>query len=148
MREVCGNLWNFHNQGNWVVVTTNGNVKGNGEAVMGRGVALQAKIRFPDIPRTLGFQIGRYGLCVTDVGHKVLVFPTKFNWWEKSSLGLIEKSSEELLSFIDVHPGIYSALVYLPRPGCSNGGLDWGAVKPVLEKYLDDRFVVVSLDSR
>lgn len=36
--------------------------------------------------------------------------------------------------------------VYLPRPGCKNGGLDYNSqVKPILEKHLtDDRFRIIS----
>jgi len=33
--------------------------------------------------------------------------------------------------------------VYLVRPGCGNGRLDWRDVKKVLLARLDDRFVVV-----
>jgi len=43
MKEVIGNIWNYYNKGNWIVITTNGTIKKNGEAVMGRGVALEAK---------------------------------------------------------------------------------------------------------
>ena len=40
MKEVKGDIWNFYNKGYWIVIPTNGTVKRNGEAVMGRGVAL------------------------------------------------------------------------------------------------------------
>jgi len=73
----------------------------------------------------------------------LLFFPTKHNWWEKSDLVLIEESTRQLRDFFDNVISEYPVPIYLPRPGCSNGGLDWEDVKPILEKYLDDRFVVV-----
>jgi len=34
----------------------------------------------------------------------------------------------------------------LPRPGCSNGGLDWETeVKPVISKILSDRVWVITI---
>ena len=42
MIETSGNLWHFHTQGRWVVTTTNGSVRKDGCAVMGRGVAREA----------------------------------------------------------------------------------------------------------
>ncbi len=35
----------------------------------------------------------------------------------------------------------------LPRVGCGNGSLDWEDVQPILERHLDDRFILVSLPS-
>lgn len=37
MKEAVGNLWDFHEQGKWIVITTNGSVNMAGYAVMGRG---------------------------------------------------------------------------------------------------------------
>ena len=34
-----------------------------------------------------------------------------------------------------------------PRVGCGNGALDWKDVRPILRRYLDDRFILVSLPS-
>ena len=53
MREVIGNLWDFYDRGAHVAITTNGSISGNNLAVMGRGVALEAKQRFPALPRQL-----------------------------------------------------------------------------------------------
>ena len=44
-----------------LVITTNGYVKANGEAVMGRGCALTAQQMFPDLPELLGSKIINYG---------------------------------------------------------------------------------------
>ena len=36
--------------------------------------------------------------------------------------------------------------IAIPRPGCSNGGLNWEIdVKPIIEPLLDDRFIIYSL---
>ena len=143
MKEVKGDIWDFHKQGYWIVITTNGTVKSNGEAVMGRGVALQAKQRFSDLPIILGNNIKTFGNKAFILGKGVTTLPVKHNWWEKADLTLIEESTKELRNLFVTVITEYPIPIYLVRPGCGNGGLDWGDVRPILEKYLDDRFVVV-----
>ena len=38
-----------------------------------------------------------------------------------------------------------SVKIYLPKVGCGNGKLDWKNVELILDKYLDERFIVVDL---
>ena len=71
---------------------------------------------------------------------KILSFPVKTEWWEKANLDVIEGSAKQLSKLAPKED------VYLPRVGCGNGKLDWKDVKPVLERCLDDRFTVVSLE--
>lgn len=145
MKEITGDIWDFHKQGHWIVITTNGTVKANGEAVMGRGVALQAKQKFPDVPKLLGDEIRRRGNCLTYESSRGLIFfPVKHNYWKRADLDLIEKSVKELVDLFD-NVIDYPTPIYMVRPGCGYGQLDWKDVKPILERYLDDRFVVVNL---
>ena len=141
MKEVKGDIWDYYDRGNWIVITTNGTVKKNGECVMGRGVALQAKQRFPELPLKLGQAIKVSGNVPRGfLSLKLLTLPTKHNWWEKSDLVLIEEGCKKLMIDYKVDS---LKVVYMVRPGCSNGRLDWKDVKPILEKYLDDRFIIV-----
>ncbi len=142
MREIQGNIWDFHRKGNWVVITTNGFVKKNGECVMGRGIAQEAKALFPKLPRELGEQLsaeGNHLFMFTE--YRLLTLPVKHNWWEQADIKLIETSLKELAEFPDLFPEYQP--IFLVRPGCGNGKLRWEDVKPICEKYLDDRFVVV-----
>lgn len=150
MKEIRGDIWDYHKQGHWIVITTNGNVKENGEAVMGGGpksIALQAAKRFPDLPCLVGALIKKEGNHVfMGYSHYLLTFPVKHNWWEKADLALIERSTKELYTlWMEESKGGLGGKeeVYMVRPGCGNGRLDWKDVKPILEKYLDDRFIVV-----
>ena len=83
MKEVIGDIWDYHDQGHWIVITTNGIVKSNGEAVMGKGIALQAKQRYPDLPKELGQSITFCGNTVRVLGrppfsgYRLVSFPTK-----------------------------------------------------------------------
>lgn len=70
MRECRGNLWRFHRDGAWIVVPTNGLVRRDGYAVMGRGVAAQAAQRFPTLQATLG------GLLMSR-GNHVIALPAR-----------------------------------------------------------------------
>lgn len=140
MREVKGNIWSYP----IVVITTNGDVNRFGEAVMGRGTALQAKSKYLDIAKELGGWLVEHGnipRCFVYEDRIIFTLPVKHHWYEKADLGLIEQSIKILVTKIDVW-GIEE--VALPRPGCGNGKLNWKEVCPVIEPYLDDRFVVVN----
>lgn len=150
MREAFGNIWDM--QGDTIVITTNGTVKKNGECVMGRGIALEAKEKYPWIPKYLGSAISLYGNQVYALGaipsevdnrgwKYLLSFPVKHNWQEKADLQLIEDSAEglfEMAKALDLKD------ILVPRPGCGNGQLSWEDVKPILETYFDDRFIMVT----
>lgn len=145
MIEVKGDIWDFHNKGYWIVVPTNGFIKNNGECVMGRGIALQAKVQFPDLPFDIGKLIRRYGNVVFALReYRLLIFPVKHNWYEKADLSLIEKSSKELETIFHYNLSGIPTPIYIPRVGCGNGRLDWKYVKPILNKYLNENFVVVN----
>ncbi len=155
MIEVRGNLWDYECDA--IVITTNGFVKNNGEAVMGRGCALEAANRIDNLPARLGQHIKNHGntLTVFWEGYQgyngedgdiwsidLITFPVKHNWWEKADLELIEQSCIDLKSW--ANETSYWKKILIPRPGCGNGGLDWEDVKPILEKYFDDRFYVIT----
>jgi len=142
MIEIIDNIWKYYEQGHWICITTNGFVKNNGECVMGRGIALQCKQKFPEFPKILGNFISENGNIVgVHQKYRIISFPVKHNWWEKGNLGLIEKSAYEL-SLI----GSYIDNIFLTKPGCHNGKLDWKNVKPILEKYLNNNFIICDLN--
>jgi O-acetyl-ADP-ribose deacetylase (regulator of RNase III) len=139
MREERGDLWSYPAE--YRCVTTNGVVL-RGQLVMGKGVALQAKKLYPDLPFTLGVWVKRYGnrpfRCRKE---GIITFPTKHDWHDDSSLSLILASARAIVEMVNKF-GIQS--VALPRPGCGNGNLSWQEVGPALAEILDDRFVVLT----
>lgn len=144
MKEISGNIWDFHSKGNWIVITTNEVIKKDGSCAMGRGIALQAKNRFPNLPYELGERIKKHGnICFAFTKYRIITFPVKYGWKEKASYDLIDESCEKLVS---IFQRMNRAFIYLVRPGCGNGGLGWEDVKPVLDKWLNDRYVVVERD--
>lgn len=140
MKEDIGNLWEYPAE--YRCITTNGVLNSRSELIMGAGVALEAKRRFPGLPAKLGKYVYVFGnrpfICPTE---RIITFPTKQDWRNKSSLVLISLSAQHLLRIADKW-NIRS--IAIPRPGCGNGGLSWDDVKPILSPLLDDRFVVVS----
>lgn len=128
--------------------------------VMGKGLALEFKRRFPNMFRTYALackcgevRVGR--MCVVDVHgesadrphspglqddwtplftNRVVNFPTKENWRNPSKLEYIESGLDDLRRCI-VNMKFKSIAV--PALGCQNGGLDWDVVRPLIEKKLD-----------
>lgn len=146
MKETVGNIWDYHDKGEWIVITTNGSIRKDGACVMGRGIALQAKQRYPKLPFGLGKLLadedyGNYNYAFSQ--YRIITFPVKLKWYQKASLPLIHNSTVGLLRKI---MELRLENVYMVRPGCGNGGLDWTDVKPILEEYLDDRFIIVNRD--
>lgn len=143
MREAYGNLWEYHDRGQWVCITTNGVVRRGGNAVMGRGVALQARNRFPKLSSLLGKRLMRNGNHVEPFSSlRLFTFPVKHHWKSLADLNLIVRSCQELVKHLDSHRWTNS--VVLPRPGCGNGGLDWQNVRDAIHEILDDRVLVIT----
>ncbi len=81
MNEMKGDLWNHVGHADAIGITTNGTVKKDGAAVMGKGIAKQALDRFPGIDRRLAAYLTQYGnrpakLTEQD-GTWICSFPTK-----------------------------------------------------------------------
>lgn len=134
-------LWTM--QCDWICITTNCLLNKNGSAIMGAGLALQAKQKVKGCEIVLGKKIKSSGNHVYQFGHfgdKILFsFPTKNNWRENSSLKLIEQSCQELSSLwvneVKLNP-LKRPKVCLSKVGCLNGGLDYEKqVRPILQKY-------------
>lgn len=139
MKEAFGDLWEF--VADTRVITTNGTIKKNGEAVMGRGCAHEAKQRYKTVAYQLGCDILKYGNVPGYLRTNLATLPVKHNWWERADLELIEESTRKLVDLVN-WTGAES--IVMPRPGCGNGGLDWSEVKPIIEPLLDDRFTVIT----
>jgi O-acetyl-ADP-ribose deacetylase (regulator of RNase III) len=145
MKQARGNIWDLADTtgSDVLVITTNGFVKANGDCVMGRGIAREARDRIPGIAQKLGTLIRRHGNRAMRVyhapGYWVVSMPTKHVWVDKSDPALIQASARQLVEMADKF-GWQS--VVMPRPGCGNGGLNWADIEPMLADILDDRFTV------
>lgn len=114
---------------------------------MGAGVALEAKKRWPDLPKILAHSLKEKGNTVSCLakrdGKWIIAFPTKTDWKKPSDPFLIEQSCRILKLHWSRQEN--KPIVAMSRPGCGNGGLKWPEVKPILEKYFqEDEFVVVN----
>ena len=108
--------------------------------VMGKGIALDFKVRFPDmyddyVARCAAKQVrlGEPYLFQRPTPLWVLNFPTKDHWRSPASLSGIADG----LAYVERHYrqwGIQSLAV--PALGCGHGSLDWQVVGPVLHRHL------------
>lgn len=114
---------------------------------MGKGVARTFKERVPGLfefyqshfptirhPPEPGL-VNKLLLFDMPTGQRVLLFPTKEQWWNPSQPHWIEANLQTLANQYDTL-GITS--LGLPPLGCGNGGLDYEQdVRPLLYRYLD-----------
>lgn len=111
----------------------------NTVGVMGKGIALAFKQRYPEMFQKYKTTCEKHLLTIGklmiyyEADHWILLFPTKEHWRNPSKLEYIEKG---LMKFTSVYAekGIYS--IAFPRLGCGNGELNWNDVRPIMEKYL------------
>lgn len=141
MQFLNENLWNINPTDRFVrLITTNGIVKSNNCLVMGKGVALQAKERYPEIDLKLGVMVKIYGNHPYYLPeYQIISFPTKHDWKQDSDHILIKVSAITTLKLVEMYQ---IKKIYLPKVGCGNGNLNWGDVKSLLDLYFDDRFIV------
>ncbi len=112
--------------------------------IMGRGLALQFKKKFPDnfkayelAVKNNEIHLGKMFVFDTHKSHPryIINFPTKNHWRGNSKLSDIEKGLESLLQEIKTR-NISS--IAIPPLGCGLGGLEWSNVKPLIEKTFKD----------
>jgi hypothetical protein len=141
MLETVGDIWEHADRGEVIVITTNGSLTRDGRAVLGRGVAKQAGLRFPMLAEKLGRLLSEQGSHVFDLGCGIVSFPVEETAWSQPDLCIIARSAEEL-HFLADRSGWLRVVV--PRPGCGGGGLAWKDVEPLLVPWFDERFLVIS----
>ena len=116
--------------------------------VMGAGVALQFKMRYPemfqDYVRRCRCGLARPGqpyawrqeesLFGSD-SRVVINFPTKDDWRNPSEYSYIESGLHWLREYLLQSPGLSIAI---PALGCGYGGLDWKVVEGMIRTALGD----------
>ncbi len=119
----------------------------NTRGVMGKGIALQVKQRWPEVDRayraasTRGdVVLGRMHVVerrvLGDDGPRVVInFPTKDHWRSRSKLADVEAGLVDLRATIEK---LDLRSIAIPPLGCGNGGLDWADVRPLIEAALSD----------
>ncbi len=145
MKEIVGDMWQEHAEGAVVAITTNGAVNKVGRAIMLRGCARQARVRYPELLQTLGDLLRRHGNHVFDLGHQIVSFPVEVDPYQVPEMRMIDQSCRELVELTD-YKGWQKVVV--PRPGCGGGGLEWQEVKTILERHFDERFYVIRIQER
>lgn len=117
--------------------------------VMGRGLALQFKVRYPQ--NFLAYQkachlrqliLGGDSFLFEEKGKLIVNFPTKGHWREVSQLTKILDSLSHLRRQLEDR-NITS--VAIPPLGCGLGGLKWIQVSQVIERVFNQSPVSVSL---
>jgi O-acetyl-ADP-ribose deacetylase (regulator of RNase III) len=108
--------------------------------VMGKGIALQFRNRWPENFRAYeaackAKQVRPGRMFVFDSGglvkpNFIINFPTKDHWRGKSHIEFIREGLADLVAQVR-RLGIRS--ISIPPLGCGNGGLNWADVKPLIE---------------
>lgn len=113
----------------------------NCEGFMGKGIAYQFKMRFPEnfksyekACRSHKLTVGTMHYYVED-GITIVNFPTKDKWRADSKMEYIEDGMD---AFVKILPQLNVKKIVIPPLGCGNGGLQWGDVKAVIERKLQN----------
>jgi O-acetyl-ADP-ribose deacetylase (regulator of RNase III) len=134
-------------QGNLLEAETEALVNAvNTVAVMGKGIALQFKKKFPAMYREYEracaageVQLGK--MHVVSVGglaggpRWIINFPTKGHWRSPSQMGDVESGLKDLVHVIHE---LQIKSISIPALGCGLGGLPWLEVRSKLENAFAD----------
>lgn len=133
LRYVEGDLFSSPAQ---VIVNTVNTV-----GVMGKGIALEFKKRYPEMFDHYKKICDKHNLVIGKLmlwyapDHWLLLFPTKEHWRNPSKIEYIEKG---LMAFVRKYADYNITSIAFPKLGCGNGELSWKDVRPLMEKYLSD----------
>lgn len=117
--------------------------------VMGKGIALEFKKRFPEMYEDYGrrcranqVRLGEPYLYMYPMGPWILNFPTKGHWRTVSRLSDIEAG----LEYLEKHYRQWEIQsLAVPPLGCGHGQLEWRVVGPILYKHLSRMAIPVEI---
>lgn len=111
----------------------------NCEGFMGKGIAYQFKVRFPENNKSYikacksgELTVGKVYYYIED-GITIVNFPTKNKWRENSKIEYIETGMNY---FVELLPKLEVKKIAIPPLGCGNGGLIWSDVKKIIENKI------------
>jgi len=135
--------------------------------VMGKGIALQFKnrypamyrdyeircrreevkpgipYRYPALPRTGQLSLNTFSeVPEGESGPVILNFPTKDHWRAKSKREYVVRGLDLLR---DNYERWEIQSIAVPALGCGNGGLDWNEVGPLMHDYLSELHIPVDI---
>ncbi len=122
---------------NTQVITNPINCKG----VMGKGLAAQFKVKFPEMFHDYKVRCSRGEVKIgepylwQDNEYEVLNFPTKDNWQNSSKIDYIDSGLQYL---VNNYQNMGICTLALPALGCGLGGLELSDVFRLVEKYFKD----------
>lgn len=143
MKIAYGNMWSVFTSVDLFCITTNSIIRKDGELVMGRGIAQQARNKFPGLGLALGTAISEAGMNSKIYGlllspnwpvKKLAAFQVKVNWQAKADLDIVKESAKALGHWAKTNPDKTIALNF---PGIGNGRLDYDDVLEIV-KHLPD----------
>ena len=145
MREIKDDIWKYYKMGWSVIIPSNAHINKGGEAGTGAGLGSQANRFLKDYAKMLGACMKQQGNRVYYFEQaRVITFPTKKHWRDKSDLALIKESCLQLQKLMEEMPNLK---VVMPKVGCGFGRLKWSKVKSMIAKYFgkysEDRFLIV-----
>ena len=131
-----GNIWsNYGFSEHKILITTNSFVKNNGELVMEKGLAKEAKEKFSDLPKKCGDMIlgmnchmKFYGMMM--ISKYIGIFQVKYDWNDFANLEII-KNSTKMLDKLSRRNQEY--VFNLNFPGIGNGRLTYNQVFPIIK---------------
>ena len=109
----------------------------NCEGYMGKGLAYQFKLRFPENNKDYMKACRSGNLCIGKMhyfkeNNKIIInFPTKNKWRENSKIEYIDVGLDSLIELIKT---LNIKSISIPPLGSGNGGLNWEEVKNLITK--------------
>jgi hypothetical protein len=134
-----GNMWDVFHDTDVFMITTNPIIRNDGAVVMGRGIAFEAKSKYPDLPYTFGTRLKEQGNKFVDLigdydGTPIWYFMVKNHWNENADLGIIASSLFALKKQFKAQTN----RIDLNFPGIGNGKLNRDSVLYLLEDLPDN----------
>lgn len=132
-----GDMWSVFHDTDVFMITTNPIRRNDGAVVMGRGIALEAKTRFPTLPYDFGQALEEQEYNVGPIGwysnKPIWYFMVKDHWRNQASIDIIRASVAQLQEVLDLS----MHRVDLNFPGIGNGHLGREQVLPLLQELPD-----------